>query len=230
MGQEMRNLGRCVGLAPLRGEKTQLRENTEGGCSGERFKSSCLERGRSRASRSVRDRGQHPRPGCPIPTSAQCVFSLLGRVFANLGLFGMLLPSLPSCTPGQETPGFGWEPCIPQPKPTAWPARAKTPPWERGNPSLFIVLLFFFIFSALMFLSWDAGLGMGSTDPPFQGSCIPPVLAGQLGRADRHCQPPPHHSHCNSNGFLIKTPNPPILAPACCSVAGGIGLSMGTRR
>lgn len=44
MGKEMRTLGRCVGLAPLQGEKTQLRENTEGGCSRERFKSFCLER------------------------------------------------------------------------------------------------------------------------------------------------------------------------------------------
>lgn len=77
----MRNRGRCVGLAPLQGEKTQLRENTEGGCSREKFKSSCLERGRSRTSQSVRSRGKHPCPGCPIPTSAQCVFSLLGQVF-----------------------------------------------------------------------------------------------------------------------------------------------------
>lgn len=58
----------------------------------------------------------------------------------------------------------------------------------------------------------------------------PPVLAGQLGRADPHCQPPPLCSHCNSNCFLIKPPNPPILAAACCSVPGGIGFSMGTRR
>lgn len=113
--------------------------------------------------------------GCPIPTSAQCVFSLLGRVFGNLGLFGMLLALLPSCTLGQETPGFGWESCIPQPQPMAWPARAKMPPWERGtlSLSLFIILFFFIIFSALMFFSRDVGLGMGSPDPPFWGCCIP---------------------------------------------------------
>lgn len=148
----------------------------------------------------------------------------------------MFSPLLPSCTPGQETPGFGWEPCIPQPEPTAWPASAKMSLWERGTSSLslFLVLFFFIIFSALTLLSWDAGLGVGSPDPPFWGCCIPleqiHIPQCLLGRADHHCQPPPHCSHCNSNWFLIKTPNPLILPAACCFVAGGTGFSMGTRR
>lgn len=78
--------------------------------------------------------------------------------------------------------------------------------------------------------------GMGPPDPPFWAADppgadpCPPVLAGQLGRADHHCQPPPHCSHCISNCFLIKPPNPPILASVFCSVAGGIDFSMGTSR
>lgn len=104
-GVRNENFGEMCGYSPSWGGKTQLRENTEGGYSGERFKLSCLEI-LSWTPRCARGRGQHPYPGCPIPTSAQWVFSLLGRVFASLGLFGTLLPLLA----GQETPGFGWEP------------------------------------------------------------------------------------------------------------------------
>lgn len=62
----------------------------------------------------------------------------------------------------------------PTARPTAWPASAKMPPWERGtlSLSLFIVLFFFIIFSALMFLSWDAGLAWAPLIP-LSGLLIP---------------------------------------------------------
>lgn len=53
----------------------------------------------------------------------------------------------------------------------------------------------------------------GAADPPGADPC----------RADGHCQ--------QQQLVFNKNPQiPPILAAACCSVAGGIGFSMGTRR
>lgn len=104
---------------------------------------------------------------------------------------------------------------------------------RRGTPSLslFIVLFFFSIFCAFMFLSWDAGLGMSSPDPAFRGCCIPlEQIRVPQGLQGSWAGLIITASLCNSKGFGIKTPNPPVLAPACCSVAGGSGLSAGIRR
>jgi len=189
-------------------KKPQSRENI-GEMQQGKLKSSSVERGSSRTPRSQQGRGQHPSPSCPSPTGPQSVFS-------PLDLFGALLPSLPSCTPGQETPppppqGLGGSPASPSPRP-------RHGRHGKEDASLFLSSSSSSSSSLLLFFpAWLRGWARAQLNPAFQGCRVPSEGVRVLQRSlvpwaglAVAASLPPRWSNRNSSRLLKKsTPESP---------------------